>query len=112
MPASLYCNNALVGPYEKTGQNVYDVREKCDDSGSLCYKEVGFIAEWLNQPEVQAELGVEVDKYDSCNFDMDRNFEFQGDWMLPFHRLVPGILEKIPVLIYAVGSSASRVKTR
>jgi cathepsin A (carboxypeptidase C) len=25
----------------------------------------------------------------------------QGDWMKPFHRVVPGILEQIPVLIYA-----------
>lgn len=47
------------------------------------------------------ELGVEVSGYDSCNFDINRNFLFQGDWMQPFHRLVPGILEEIPVLIYA-----------
>jgi cathepsin A (carboxypeptidase C) len=46
-------------------------------------------------------LGVEVDSYDSCNFDINRNFLFQGDWMQPFHRLVPSLLEKIPVLIYA-----------
>ena len=32
----------------------------------------------------------------------NRNFLFQGDWMQPFHRLVPNILEKMPVLIYAV----------
>lgn len=46
-------------------------------------------------------LGAEVDSYDSCNMDINRNFLFNGDWMQPFHRLVPGILEKIPVLIYA-----------
>ena len=46
-------------------------------------------------------LGVEVDGYDSCNFDINRNFLFQGDWMQPFHRLVPSLLEKIPVLVYA-----------
>ena len=46
-------------------------------------------------------LGAEVDSYESCNFDINRNFLFQGDWMQPFHRLVPGILERIPVLIYA-----------
>lgn len=50
---------------------------------------------------MQKELGVEVSSYDSCNFDINRNFLFQGDWMKPFHRLVPGILEQIPVLIYA-----------
>ena len=110
VPASIYCNNALLGPYQRTGQNVYDVRGKCEDSGNLCYKELGYITEWLNQDDVQAELGVEVANYDSCNFDINRNFLFQGDWMLPFHRLVPGLLEKIPVLIYAVSQKCATVR--
>ena len=59
----------------------------------------------MNQPEVLEALGAEVDSYDSCNFDVNRNFLFAGDWMQPFHRLVPGILEKIPMLIYAVSCS-------
>lgn len=102
VPASIYCNNAMIGPYQRTGQNVYDVRGKCEDSSNLCYSELGWISSYLNQKHVQKALGVEVSKYDSCNFDINRNFLFQGDWMQPFHRLVPGILEKIPVLIYAV----------
>jgi cathepsin A (carboxypeptidase C) len=101
VPASIYCNNALIGPYQRTGQNVYDVRSKCEDSSNLCYSALGWISEFLNKKEVQAELGVEVSSYDSCNFDINRNFLFQGDWMQPFHRLVPGILAEIPVLIYA-----------
>ncbi|EXJ59677.1 hypothetical protein A1O7_03823 [Cladophialophora yegresii CBS 114405] len=101
VPASIYCNNALLAPYQRTGQNVYDVRGKCKDSSNLCYPELGWISKWLNQKSVMNALGVEVDGYDSCNFDINRNFLFQGDWMQPFHRLVPGIIEKIPVLIYA-----------
>ncbi|EHL01914.1 putative Carboxypeptidase Y like protein A [Glarea lozoyensis 74030] len=101
VPASIYCNNAMIGPYQRTGQNVYDIRGKCEDSSNLCYSALGWISEFLNKKEVQAELGVEVSTYDSCNFDINRNFLFQGDWMQPFHRLVPGILEQIPVLIYA-----------
>jgi cathepsin A (carboxypeptidase C) len=101
VPASIYCNNALLQPYQRTGQNVYDVRGKCEDSGNLCYTQLGWISDWLNKKEVMAELGVEVSGYDSCNFDINRNFLLQGDWMKPFHRVVPGILEKIPVLIYA-----------
>jgi cathepsin A (carboxypeptidase C) len=101
VPASIYCNNALLAPYQRTGQNVYDVRGKCKDSSNLCYPELGWISKWLNQQSVMKALGVEVDGYDSCNFDINRNFLFQGDWMQPFHRLVPGIIEKIPVLIYA-----------
>jgi len=100
VPASIYCNNAMIGPYQRTGQNVYDVRSKCEGS-SLCYNELDWISEYLNKADVQASLGAEVSSYESCNFDINRNFLFQGDWMKPFHRLVPGLLEKIPVLIYA-----------
>ena len=100
VPASIYCNNAMIGPYQKSGQNPYDVRKKCG-SNSLCYDELDWISEYLNRKDVMKALGAEVSKYDSCNFDINRNFLFQGDWMQPFHRLVPGLLEKIPVLIYA-----------
>ena len=106
VPASIYCNNALLGPYQRTGQNVYDVRGKCEDSGNLCYTQLGWISKYLNDKKVMKALGAEVASYDSCNFDINRNFLFQGDWMQPFHRLVPGLLEKIPVLIYAVSLSS------
>jgi cathepsin A (carboxypeptidase C) len=33
--------------------------------------------------------------------DINRNFLFAGDWMQPFHELIPNVLDKIPVLIYA-----------
>merc|ERR1712000_735434 len=100
VPASIYCNNAIIGPYQRTGMNPYDVRKKCG-SNSLCYDELDWIQEYPNKPEVMKALGAEVDSYDSCNFDINRNFLFQGDWMQPFHRLVPDILKEIPVLVYA-----------
>lgn len=101
VPASIYCNNAMIGPYQRTGQNVYDVRSKCEDDSNLCYSAMGWIAEYLNKPEVMEALGAEVSKYDSCNFDVNRNFLFNGDWMQPYHRVVPGILDEMPMLIYA-----------
>lgn len=51
-------------------------------------------------------LGVEVDSYDGCNFNINRDFLLNGDWMQPFHHLIPSILEKMPVLIYAVSTAA------
>ncbi|KAL9638326.1 MAG: hypothetical protein Q9204_001539 [Flavoplaca sp. TL-2023a] len=101
VPASIYCNNAIIGPYQRTGQNPYDIRHKCTSGDSLCYEQLGWITKYLNQPHVIEALGVETDGYDSCNFDVNRNFLFSGDWMQPFHRLIPGILEQIPVLVYA-----------
>ncbi|KAL9615194.1 MAG: hypothetical protein Q9167_000401 [Letrouitia subvulpina] len=100
VPASIYCNNALIGPYQGTGQNPYDIREKCK-GGNLCYSQLNYITKWMNKPEVLESLGAEVDSYDTCSSSINRNFVFSGDWMKPFHRLVPGILEQIPVLIYA-----------
>lgn len=104
VPASIYCNNAIIGPYQRTGQNPYDIRAKCADGGSLCYKQLNWITKYLNQAHVLEAIGAETDGYDSCNFDVNRNFLLAGDWMQPFHRLVPAILEEIPVLIYAVSS--------
>jgi len=100
VPAAIYCNNALIGPYQRTGMNPYDVRAKCKN-GNLCYDELDWIQEYLNRKDVMKALGAEVSSYESCNFDINRNFLFQGDWMMPFHRLVPKLLEEIPVLIYA-----------
>ncbi|CAK7197924.1 hypothetical protein SEUCBS139899_000574 [Sporothrix eucalyptigena] len=101
VPAAIYCNNAMLGPYQQTGRNVYDIRGPCKDSSNLCYPQMGWIAEYLNRDDVKKAVGAEVDNYDSCNFDINRNFLFQGDWMQPFHRLVPDLLAEIPVLIYA-----------
>lgn len=109
VPASIYCNNAMIGPYQRTGQNVYDVREKCDPSNNLCYPDLDWISKYLNKKEVMEALGAEVSSYDSCNFDINRNFLLQGDWMKPFHRLVPGLLTEIPVLVYAVSDTVPRL---
>lgn len=101
VPASIYCNNAMIGPYQQSGRNVYDIRGPCKDSGNLCYPQLGWIADYLNQESVKQAVGAEVDSYDSCDFDINRSFLMQGDWMQPFHRLVPDLLDEIPVVIYA-----------
>lgn len=101
VPASIYCNNGQIGPYQKTGRNVYDVRKMCEGS-SLCYKGLEYIDQYLNQDVVKEKLGAEVETYESCNFDVNRNFMFAGDWMKPYHKNVIDLLEKeLPVLIYA-----------
>ncbi|KFH46683.1 Carboxypeptidase Y A-like protein [Hapsidospora chrysogenum ATCC 11550] len=101
VPATIYCNNAMIGPYQRTGRNVYDIRGPCEDSSNLCYPAMGWISEYLGRADVREAVGAEVDGYDSCNFDINRNFMFAGDWMQPYHELVPKILEELPVLVYA-----------
>jgi cathepsin A (carboxypeptidase C) len=101
VPASIYCNNNLIGPYQRTGRNVYDIRGECEDSSNLCYSALGWISEYLNKRDVMDALGVEVSGYDSCNFDINRDFLFAGDWFKPYYQLMPKLLEEMPVLIYA-----------
>src|SRR5208282_306124 len=79
VPASLYCNNAMIGPYQRTGQNVYDVREKCEDAGNLCYPILGSIQKYLNRKEVMDALGAEVSSYESCNTNINRKSPIQLD---------------------------------
>lgn len=101
VPASIYCNNAQMGPYQKTGRNVYDIRTMCDGS-DLCYTDLQYIDDYLNLDEVKAKVGAEVDLYEGCNFDVNRNFLLAGDWMKPYHEAVIELLESgLPVLIYA-----------
>ncbi|RLV92904.1 Carboxypeptidase Y [Spathaspora sp. JA1] len=101
VPATIYCNNAQMGPYQRTGRNVYDIRTMCEGS-SLCYSQLEYIDQFLNKPEVMEALGAEVEKFESCNFDINRNFMFAGDWMKPYHTRVADLLDAdLPVLIYA-----------
>ncbi len=101
VPASIYCNNAQLGPYQKTGRNVYDIRTTCGGN-SLCYDQLDWIDQYLNRKDVKDAVGAEVDTYESCNFDVNRNFLFAGDWMQPYFKAVVDLLEaKLPVLIYA-----------
>lgn len=105
VPASIYCNNVMMGPYQKTGLNVYDIREQCGESSDgLCYPQLEYVSDYLNQEFVREALGVrdEVEKFDSCNFDVNGGFLFNGDWMLPYYTHVADLLEKgIPILDYA-----------
>lgn len=99
LPANLYCEK-MMGPFEKTGLNYYDVRIPCDGDG--CYPQMAPIDEYLNQDYVMEALGAQVDSYVGCDDTVFRNFIFSGDEMKPFQQYVAQLLEaKVPVLIYA-----------
>ncbi|KAI8853149.1 Alpha/Beta hydrolase protein [Chytridium lagenaria] len=59
VPGGVYCNNAMIGPFQKTGLNIYDIRRKCDPSNPLCYSILSDIEAYLNRPDVQLVLGVD-----------------------------------------------------
>ncbi|KAG1451227.1 hypothetical protein G6F56_008139 [Rhizopus delemar] len=101
LPAAMKCNKDQISPYQQTGMNPYDVREKCK-GGSLCYEILESVQKYLNLPEVKEAVGAEIDEYESCNMQINFRFQMAGDWMRPYVREVPGLLEDdIRILIYA-----------
>lgn len=97
LSAFLICNYAETVPYQFTGMNVYDMREKCKVP-PLCY-DFSAVTTFLNDEGVQQKLGAKG-KWASCN--MIVNTFFRGDFMRSYHTLIPDMLhDDIQVLIYA-----------
>jgi len=95
--AFLLCNTRSLAPYQLSGFNPYDVREKCK-APPLCY-DFSHVDAFLNDPHVQAELGAHT-AWTECSRVV--NSFFQDDFMKGYHQLLPPLLKKgIKVLIYA-----------
>ncbi|KAI9103325.1 Alpha/Beta hydrolase protein [Phlyctochytrium arcticum] len=101
VPGAIYCNNAMIQPFQQTGLNIYDIRMKCDPSNPLCYSILNDIEAYLNRANVQDALHVDR-KYEGCKQDINLKFMMAGDWMKPFVRVIPPLLAKgVEILIYA-----------
>ena len=91
------CNEAMLGAFQLSGLNTYDIRIPCKVPG-LCY-DFSQVKTFLDSPTVQQRLGVSM-PWASCNFDVNR--KFASDWMKRYEQLLPDLLGAgIPVLIYA-----------
>ncbi|KAF3906821.1 hypothetical protein AA313_de0203470 [Arthrobotrys entomopaga] len=95
------CNESQLKAYSKTGHNVYDVTQKCGTPGVVCNPVDLGIQKYLNKPSFLKAIGVQDKTWDVCNSDVYQLFAKSGDWMQSFVEDIPGILEQIPVLIYA-----------
>ncbi len=95
--ATNYCNRNVMGQYQAgTDRSVYDVRFR-DDEGKPSYSN-----SFLNSANTKRALGVETSRrFDGCSGSVYSSFSATGDWMKPIHRVVPDVLAKIPVLVYA-----------
>ncbi|KAJ7435486.1 Alpha/Beta hydrolase protein [Mycena galericulata] len=101
--ARAFCGVSLMEPFFTTGLNPYDVTKKCvgGDSG-LCYDEIEEISKYLNQADVQATLGVNISKYDTCSNDVGVAFSLTLDMMKGAKDYVGALLERgVRVLVYA-----------
>ena len=93
-----YCLGNLIGPYEATGLNVYDIRIPCEVPG-LCYN-FTMATRFMNEASVQQALGVPSQtQWNACSYTV--NGKFDSDWMHSMADKVPDLLENdIRVLIY------------
>lgn len=103
LPATVYCNNKVFGPYLNTGHNFYDVRQQC--YGQPCYPDEEYGGDFLSKEGVYEVLGVShanVPKYKGCNNRINGEFVNDGDWMRPYQGNVTKLLDAgKQVLIYA-----------
>jgi len=94
------CNMGLLMPYELTGLNPYDMREKCKVP-PLCY-DFNNVQTYLDMDSVKEQLGTQGHKWADCNRAVAMAFELSGDWMKDYQQLIPDMLaDGIRVLIYA-----------
>ncbi|KAI8099227.1 Alpha/Beta hydrolase protein [Halteromyces radiatus] len=102
LPAAMKCNKDQIQPYQQTGMNPYDVREKCR-GGNLCYEILESVQTYLNRDDVKKAVGApNIGKYESCNMQINFRFNLAGDWMRPYVNEVPPLLEDgIRILIYS-----------
>jgi len=88
----------------ESGLNPYDARRKCDpeENGSLCYKEMLWVDEWLNDPSNKLELGVDPSrKFESCNYKILRAFAHNGDGAHNTALLLPELINAgVKLLVY------------
>lgn len=105
VPAALYCNSQLYAPIQQSGLNPYDARIKCDreKDGPLCYRQMGWIETYMNDPEVKAALGVNPQrKFESCNMAVNQAFMLQGDSMRNTPLLLTDMInDGVRLLVYA-----------
>ncbi|KAJ2929431.1 hypothetical protein H1R20_g7659, partial [Candolleomyces eurysporus] len=105
LPAILYCNSQLMGPIVQSGRNPYDARRPCDRSkdGDLCYKQMSWIENWLNDPKIKATLGVDPEReFASCNMEVNQAFVANGDGAHNSAALLPDLVnDGVRLLVYA-----------
>ncbi|OAA35908.1 carboxypeptidase Y precursor [Metarhizium rileyi] len=95
--ATNYCNENLLGVYQHgTDNSVYDITSP-NGTGKTSYS-----TQFLSSSKTKEALGVEASRaYEQCDSDVYGEFVNNGDWMRPTQKVIPGILQEIPVLIYA-----------
>ena len=95
----------------ESGRNPYDARRPCDRSkdGDLCYRQMSWIENWLNNPKIKATLGVDPEReFASCNMEVNQAFTANGDGAHNSAALLPELVnDGVRLLVYAGNAGMS-----
>ncbi|KAJ2804516.1 hypothetical protein H4R20_002473 [Coemansia guatemalensis] len=84
------------------GQDIDDIRLKCDDNDRSCYPHIHRINEYLNNPKVQDKIGAEISDFTLYSTKVYEKFALNGDEVKSFDQNIPPLLaDGIRVLVYA-----------
>jgi len=85
--------------------NPYDARRTCDreENGPRCYKQIGWIEKYMNNPMVKAAIGAAPQlQFSLCNSDVEHGFLARGDFIEDIPALLPELVnDGVRLLIYA-----------
>jgi carboxypeptidase C (cathepsin A) len=108
--AALFCTSMIEVPFFASGVNPYDISRPCNGSvaTTLCYPMTVSISNFLSQPDIRAQLGVDSDavpaNFSSCDRTVGSSFGSTHDITHTSKYHVAALLERgVRVLIY-VGS--------
>ncbi|EPQ61308.1 serine carboxypeptidase [Gloeophyllum trabeum ATCC 11539] len=107
--ATAICELELQTPYMASDRNPYDMSKKCEGGtileGSLCYSVIDSIEEYLAQPSLRAQLGVDpaiTTNHTTRSEAVGARFAASLDVLRTSHDYVAALLERrVRVLIYA-----------
>ncbi|KAI0033637.1 serine carboxypeptidase [Vararia minispora EC-137] len=98
-----FCENELMGPFDATGLNPYDITQQCEDINDLCYPVTREITNYLLRLDVRSELGVDshAASFSACSDRVGSAFALTQDGLHDSSVYVGALLERgVRVLIY------------
>ncbi|KAF9042259.1 serine carboxypeptidase [Panaeolus papilionaceus] len=102
--AAAFCYNELEEPFFTTKINPYDITRECEGelTKTLCYPMTMHIGNFLDQPSVKKELGVDPAlNYSSVSWFVNMAFSQSLDQFHPTHHYIAALLERgVKALIY------------
>ncbi|KAJ3556505.1 hypothetical protein NM688_g1992 [Phlebia brevispora] len=104
--ANMFCTELIMGPFDLTGYNPYDISKTCDGAldDTLCYPITKNISSYLDQPYVRKVIGVDPavsGNFSRCSDRVAHGFNTNMDSLFPTQYYIAALLERgVRTLLY------------